>query len=138
MASKETNPPSEGPIIFRQRRARAGSEWNINELLQRVDGDREFLRELLSIYREDSQVNLQKAKSALLERDLAGLMRAGHTLKGMLRNLSMNRAGDIAFALETAARRESVQEAEALLEQLEQALAELLPEVEAELAEVKA
>jgi HPt (histidine-containing phosphotransfer) domain-containing protein len=69
---------------------------------------------------------------------LPGLMRAAHTMKGMLRNLSMNRAGEIAYAVETAAREKEAEQAEASLAQLELAFAELLPEVDAQLAEVKA
>ena len=64
-------------------------------------------------------------------------MRAAHTMKGMLRNLSMNRAAETAFALEITSRQGKSIEAEALLSQLEQAVAELLPKVEAQLAEVK-
>jgi len=70
-------------------------------------------------------------------KNLPALMRTAHTLKGML-NLSMNRAGEIACALESAARQEKRQEAEELLVELEQAIADLLPEVDAELAGVRA
>lgn len=112
--------------------------WNITELLGRLDDDREFLRDLLKVFREDSRTNLQKAKVALAERDLAELARAAHTLKGMLRNLLMNRAAEIAGALENASRAEKDGEVEALFAQLELALAELSPDVDAELAEAKA
>jgi HPt (histidine-containing phosphotransfer) domain-containing protein len=107
-------------------------------LLARLEGDQDFFRELLQIFRDDSQVNLRKAREALAQEDLAELSRAGHTLKGMLRNLSMNAAAETAAALETAARLGARGEAEALLEQLERSLAEILPEVEVHLAEVGA
>jgi PAS domain S-box-containing protein len=113
-------------------------EWDIKELLDRLEDDREFLGELLRMFRDDSRINLQKAKTALAEGDLAGLARAAHTLKGMLRNLSMNRAAETAANLENASRQEKGDEAEVLLKQLEQGLAELLPEVDAHLAEVEA
>ena len=115
-----------------------GSGWNITELLDRLDNDRAFLCDLLRVFREDSQVNLQKAKTALAEKNLAGLARAAHTLKGMLKNLSMNRAAETAANLENALRQEKGNEAEVLLLHLEQDLAELLPEVEAQLAKVEA
>ena len=118
-------------------RERNSRDWDIQELLQRLDNDQGFLCELLRIFREDSQANLQKAKSALAEGNFLGLMRAAHTMKGMLRNLSMNRAAETAFALETTSRQGKGNEAGALLSQLEQAVAELLPKVEAQLAEVK-
>ncbi len=122
-------PPEISPI---------GSGWKITELLDRLDNDRAFLCDLLRVFREDSQINLQKARTALAEGDSAGLARAAHTLKGMLRNLSMNRAAEMAGDLENASRQEKGKEAEVLLLHLQQGLAELLPEVEAQLAEVEA
>jgi two-component system, sensor histidine kinase and response regulator len=115
-----------------------GKGWNIEELLVRLDDDRAFLCDLLRVYREDSQVNMQKAKAALAKGDLAELTRAAHTLKGMLRNLAMNGAAEAAGELENVSRQENSKQAEKLLSQLEQSLAELLPEVDAQLAEVKA
>jgi two-component system sensor histidine kinase/response regulator len=111
--------------------------WNIEELLLRLEDDRAFLCDLLRVYRQDSQVTLQKAKTALARGDLAELTRAAHTLKGMLRNLSMNGAAETAGELENVSRQAKGEEAGKLLVQLEQALAELLPEVDAQLAEVK-
>lgn len=116
----------------------AVSGWNMSELLDRLDDDRDFLCDLLRVFREDSQTNVQRAKKALAEGDLAGVARAAHTLKGMLRSLSMNRAAEKASELENASRQEKGEEAESLLAQLAQALAELSPEVDAQLAEVKA
>lgn len=43
------------------------AKWNVQELLERLDKDRTFLCELLSVYRQDSQAGLQSAKAALGE-----------------------------------------------------------------------
>lgn len=115
-----------------------GTEWNRKELLERVDEDQEFLCELLRIFREESRNALEEAKAAIGQRDLPAVMGAAHTMKGMLRNLSMNRAGEIAFAVETAAREGKAETAEESLVRLEQAIADLLPEVDAQLAGEKA
>ncbi len=114
------------------------NEWNVTELLERLEGDQDFFRELLQIFRDDSQANRVKAREALAREDLAELSRAGHTPKGMLRNLSMNVAAETAAALETAARGGARDEAEVLLVQLEHSLAGIMPEVETHLAEVGA
>ena len=134
--AEENEPAKDLPVAPRQE-GFSEEDWNIKELLHRLDGDQEFLCDLLRIFREDSQANLQKARAALANGDLPGLMRVAHTLKGMLRNLSMNRAGETAFALESASRQGDGKEAEAFLAQLGQALAELFPEVDAHLAELK-
>jgi HPt (histidine-containing phosphotransfer) domain-containing protein len=116
--------------------ANAGSmtNWNLAELLERLDNDHDFLRELLAIFREDSRINLQKARAALQARDLPELTRAAHTMKGMLRNLSMDCAAEIAYALESSAREEQYEIAQASFARLEEALTALVPEVEAQLA----
>ncbi|MGC0778641.1 MAG: response regulator, partial [Candidatus Acidiferrum sp.] len=114
------------------------AEWNVRELLERLEGDQDFLRELLQIFHADSQTTLLKARDALAQEDLAEVSRAAHTLKGMLRNLSMNAAAEIAAALETAARNGARVESAALLERLDRSLAGIMPEVETHLAEVRA
>jgi hypothetical protein len=55
----------------------------------------------------------------------------------MMKNLLMNRTAQSASDLEVAARGEAKQSA-ALLAQLEKAMEELLPEIDVQLAEVKA
>ena len=114
------------------------AEWNVRELLERLEGDQDFLRELLQLFRTDSQTMLMKAREALAQEDLAEMSRAAHTLKGMLKNLSMSATAELAAALETAARNGARVEAEALLERLDRSLAGIMPEVETHLAEVRA
>ena len=114
------------------------AEWDVRELLDRLDGDQDFLCELLQVFRADSQTTLLKAREALAQQDLVETSRAAHTLKGMLKNLSMNAAAELAAALETAARNGARGEAEALFERLDRALAGIMPEVETHLTEVRA
>jgi PAS domain S-box-containing protein len=114
------------------------AEWNLRELLERLEGDQDFLRELLQMFRADSQTTLMKAREALAQEDLAEMSRAAHTLKGMLKNLSMNAAAELAAGLEMAARNGARGEAETLLERLDRSLAGIMPEVETHLAEVRA
>jgi HPt (histidine-containing phosphotransfer) domain-containing protein len=111
--------------------------WDLKELLERLEGDEGFLCELLVMFRDDTRLNLEKSRKAMAERDFASLSRAAHTLKGMLRNLSMNAAGETAAALETASRENRRDESTELLEKLEKELEGILPEVEAQLAGVR-
>jgi HPt (histidine-containing phosphotransfer) domain-containing protein len=111
--------------------------WDFEELMLRLDGDQEFLRELLVIFQQDARSNLEKSRDAIARGDFEALARAAHTLKGMLRNLAMGRAAHAAAALEEAARKALSEASALLLPQLQQELEGLLPEVEAQLAEVK-
>ena len=112
--------------------------WDLKELLERLEGDEEFLRELLITFRSDYRACLHKAHRAMVEANLPELSRAAHTLKGMLRNLSMKSAAQTAAELEKSAHDAAERESAELLLILEGDLARVLPEVEAQLAGVKA
>ena len=115
----------------------ARSNWNLSELLERLDNDTVFLGELLTVFRVDSQSALQEAKDAFDGGNLHVLEHKAHTLKGMLRNLMMDRAAHVAAALEVAARQQNTQQSASLLAELNQTMEALLPEVDAQLAEFR-
>jgi two-component system, sensor histidine kinase and response regulator len=112
-------------------------DWDLKELMERLGGDQEFLRELLVMFREDVRMNLEKSRKAMAERDYEGLSRTAHTMKGMLGNLSMGAAAETAAALEKTSRENQQDDSKELLEKLVKELDGILPEVEAQLAEVK-
>lgn len=113
------------------------ADWDIKELMDRLGGDEEFLRELLVIFRQDARLNLEKSRKAMGELDFESLTRTAHTLKGMLRNLSMGVAADTAAALESVSRERQQGNSGDLLGKLEKEMEGILPEVEAQLAGVK-
>jgi len=109
----------------------------LKDLMERLGGDREFLRELLVMFREDVRMNLEKSREAIERADYEALSRTAHTMKGMLRNLSMGAAAETAATLENASRDALREESWELLGKLVKELGEILPEVEAQLAGVK-
>jgi HPt (histidine-containing phosphotransfer) domain-containing protein len=112
-------------------------DWDLKELMERLGGDQEFLRELLVMFREDVRMNLEKSRTAIDGGDYGGLSRTAHTMKGMLRNLSMGAAAETAAALEESSREGLQKESKELLEGLTKELEGILPEVDAHLAGVK-
>jgi len=70
------------------------------ELLERIDGDRGFLQELLELFRGDYPALMQRARAAVSAGDAVGLQRVGHTLQGLLGNLAAPIASRIAGELE--------------------------------------
>ncbi len=124
--------------VMEHRQTLSETEWNIKELMERLEGDTAFFRELLVMFREDSRTSLLKAREAIERGDLQELSRNAHTIKGMLRNLSMNSSAEIAAVLEKDAHDGQAGASGELLAKLEDALNEILPEVEAQLTEVKA
>jgi HPt (histidine-containing phosphotransfer) domain-containing protein len=113
------------------------SDWDLKELMERLDDDQELLRELLVMFRVEVRINLEKTRSAIGTGDDEGLSRTAHTMRGMLRNLSMGAAAETAAALELASRDNQQRDSKELLEKLVKELEGILPEVEAQLAAVR-
>ena len=93
-----------------------------DELLERIDGDRAFLAELLELFRGDYPALMLAADHAIAARDAVALQRAAHTLKGTLANLSANSAADTAAELEIMATEAKLDGAAGKLDELAQEL----------------
>ena len=78
----------------------AESPVDAAQLLDRIDGDRALLAELVDLFRAEFPGNLFSAQQAIAQRDLNALCTVGHTLKGALANLSATRASALAGELE--------------------------------------
>ena len=98
----------------------------ISDLLDRLDGDRGLLAELLTLFREDSPGQIQAARSAIAKKDTATLQRVGHTLRGALANLSAPAASRIAGELESMAMAGEIASAGSKLTELEEELARVI------------
>ncbi|HEY1805127.1 MAG TPA: Hpt domain-containing protein [Terracidiphilus sp.] len=77
---------------------------NMPELLARVENDRELLEDLLMLFREDFPLLRDDLHAAVGAGNPAEVQKVAHTLKGMLANLSINRAAQLAADIEAAAR----------------------------------
>ena len=76
---------------------------HVEELLERVDGDREFVAELSGMFREDYPKHLATMRACLDQGDAEGLKRSSHALKGALSNLGALRGAALAGSLEQSA-----------------------------------
>jgi two-component system, sensor histidine kinase and response regulator len=72
----------------------------VDELLERIDGDRVFLAELVELFRTDYPEQIRKSREAVVNDDALALQRAAHGLKGALKNLAAPIAADLAAELE--------------------------------------
>ena len=77
-------------------------------LLERVDGDIEFLAETVQMLTEDCLPLIQQIKEAAASRDANALEKSAHTLKGMFANFCAEPAVAIARELETKAREDKL------------------------------
>jgi two-component system, sensor histidine kinase and response regulator len=111
--------------------------WNQAELLERVDNDDELLRDLLNIFKEDFPRTVRSLEAAVAGGDSKETAMLSHRLKGMLSNLGGSRAAAAAARLEemaSAGQKEQLKEA---LDALQGEAAQLLPELEAYMTEVR-
>jgi HPt (histidine-containing phosphotransfer) domain-containing protein len=95
---------------------------DVPALMDRLDGDRDLLRELVGLYLEGEQGLLDQIAAAVRVRDADALRRAAHTLKGSVANFSAASAQAAAEALEAAGRDGRLDEGPVLLDRLVAAL----------------
>jgi two-component system, sensor histidine kinase and response regulator len=99
--------------------------------LERVEGDSDLLREMVSVFLESSEAMMDDIRRAATNQDARGAERAAHALKGCLANLSANEAWQSAALVEKLGR-EGVFDGLALAcGQLESAMERLRPAMSA-------
>ncbi len=89
------------------------------ELLDEMDGDREFLAELLEILKSDAPTLLGQLREALERGDAESLSTIAHTLKSMVGNLFAQPAFNAALDVEKIGRGGDLTECSARLDLLE-------------------
>ena len=108
---------------------------NMSDLMDRVDNDRELLQELFELLRAEFprlQIELQEATSS---KNMWQVAKTAHTLKGMLANLSIERAAAAVETLENMAAEGDHPGAENALIVFDNEVAALMPSLDAYLAE---
>lgn len=97
------------------------------ELLNRVDGDRELLADVLVLFKESCPRILSEMEAAIRQSDAEALARAAHTMKGSVGNFAGKAAFQKAIELEDIARTGRLSTAQPVYEELSQEIGRLLP-----------
>ena len=90
-----------------------------DELMDRIDGDVEFLEESIEMLDEDVGPLLEKIRSAVVARDAGALVAPAHTLKGMLSNFCAAPAEHAARDLEKRGRENQLADIDGLVQTVE-------------------
>jgi CheY-like chemotaxis protein len=101
------------------------------DLLERIGHDREFLTELVNLFRKDGPKQLDKIKRGLDKKDAGEVVRGAHSLRGTLANLSARSAADLGAQIEHAGKSDDLPRAKALTESLELEMARVLDSLSA-------
>lgn len=115
---------------------RSSAVWDFADVMNRVDNDRELLRDLLVMFQREFPQTIRSLDASVGAADTKNAVALSHKLKGMLSNLGGTRAAAAAADLEalaSSAQKRSLDEAFACLKHESAAL---LAEVETYLSEV--
>lgn len=95
------------------------------DMLRDLDpGDTSYIDRAIGNFQANSVAAVVAIEACVAARDLPGLKAASHKIAGSALNLGVHRAGEAARALEQLANDETTEGAEALLEELREAMAE--------------
>jgi two-component system, sensor histidine kinase and response regulator len=95
------------------------------ELMDRLSGDMDLLRELVPLFLEDSPSMIADIREAIHSQDPDALRKAAHSLKGAVGNFSAYPAYRAAFRLEDMGTQETLDQADEALGVLEQEMERL-------------
>jgi CheY-like chemotaxis protein/HPt (histidine-containing phosphotransfer) domain-containing protein len=95
-----------------------GSIFDMDDLLRRVDGDKEFLAEIVSLFLQDMPKQMNILAQALTDNDASLCYRQAHTIKGASANLGAKAMQIVASEIETAGRNGDMEGAAAAFEKL--------------------
>ncbi|HEY3282434.1 MAG TPA: response regulator, partial [Armatimonadota bacterium] len=102
-------------------------------LLERLDGDEEFVGEVVEAFLEDAPPRVSRLRAALSDGDFTVIREEAHSIKGASANIEARALSQIALDLEIAGRDNALDRAIPLVEQLSQAM-ESFQRVAAEMA----
>ncbi len=108
--------PYKGDNVMGQK-AKPLFEWD--KALKMVDGDKEFLKELVDTFKSDYPQKLTKIYQAIKEKDFKTISETAHTLKGASGNLSLARVYKLSFELEKMAKEGVLKDIEKVYQDLE-------------------
>jgi HPt (histidine-containing phosphotransfer) domain-containing protein len=111
------------------------SRFDFQELLSRVENDREFLHDLLLVFKEEFPQHREALREAVTRGDAKRIAEEAHRLKGMLSNLSAHESAKAAARLELLARSGERSDFGQLFAEFDRITSGLLPELEFRLME---
>jgi len=97
----------------------AEPSFDIEEILDRVEGDKDLVMDLLRLFREQAPRLMAEIRKCAGAGDAAGLQHAAHNFKGACANLGAHPAMKTAFALEMTGRETNLSGVNAQLADLE-------------------
>jgi len=92
---------------------------NFKLVLDRFDGDQDFMKETFQQYKEQLSERLFEIRTAVQDSGANRLCRLAHNLKGVSLNFSADSLSQVALTLEEISKHKALTDAPILVEQLE-------------------
>jgi HPt (histidine-containing phosphotransfer) domain-containing protein len=96
------------------------------EVLERIGGDEDFLKELMEIYQQEFAEKTELLDKAIKEKNFEVIREAGHSLKGASANLSLPALREAAWEMEMAGKEQNLEQAKKALAKLKKEYQRLL------------
>lgn len=103
------------------------SPLDVESVLDRVGGDLDLLKEIVSIFEQEGPALLEEIRNAITLSDLQRLESAAHSLKGCVSTFGADNAAAAALRLEQMGRQGRMEGAEDAVADLERELGTLRP-----------
>ena len=97
---------------------------DLEGVLERVEGDKELLLELVELFAKDKQKQIEQIRSAMQRGIASEIGASAHAIKSALGNLGAMKAWDLAAQLERAGKESRLSDAPALFSSLEASIDE--------------
>lgn len=85
---------------------------DLNQVMKRLDHDKDFFYELLNIYREEFPAKIQELEKSIAEKKFKLIQEIGHFLKGSSANLGLTYLQEESSKMEQAGKEKDIHKAE--------------------------
>lgn len=92
----------------------------LQEVLDRVGHEKEFLGQLIDLYRQEFSDKYSRLKQAVEKKEFASIQEIGHSLKGSSGNLSLKPLHHVSWRMEKAGKNKNLTQTRKLLSQLKE------------------
>jgi len=130
-AAPSPQPVAAAATIVAPEQEGAAPVFDLDDALARIEGDRELLEEIVSIFIAECASNMDAIRQAHSAGDARLLERLAHTVKGASANLGAVAVSQAAFRIEKTAASGDLASCAELIEKMQQEIDRLLPELEA-------
>lgn len=102
----------------------------LTEIAERLDLDLEDIKELMGLYLETTESDLKELKKAIKTKEIEGVHKSAHSIKGASGNLGLTDLHDTASKINDLARGNSFEGIEAMVDEFSEKFDQLIRDLD--------